>query len=87
MHWLCLGAIALVFIQNTVKILGTGTGFHAERALPRTPLGKEQSDASPHQNFLESVIKSKCTDISGLCQCKTLQSNTGKGESAPQPTQ
>lgn len=43
---MCLGAVELIFTQNTVKILGTGTGFGAEHALPRTTLGKEQSDAS-----------------------------------------
>lgn len=83
MHWLCLGAVELIFTQNTVKILDTGTGFGAEHPLPGTGLGKEWSDAYHHQNSLESAIKSKCTDTSGLCQCKTLQSNTGKEESPP----
>lgn len=32
-----------MFIQNTVKILNTGTGFGSDLALQRTDLGKDQS--------------------------------------------
>lgn len=52
-------------------------------ALSRTALRKEQSDNSHQQNFLQLIIKSKCSDIGGLCQYKMLHSNTTKEESVP----
>lgn len=56
-----------------------------QSALPRTALRKWQSDdASHHQNFLQLVIKGKC---SGIGQCKGLQSNAIKENQNLQLTQ